>query len=76
MSKWSYLSIKDQGHSLTFDQGHSDVNIKTKFLLKIAGQIEVKFHMKLLWVGKNEILFSWSQSYDQGRHGRHDQIWK
>ena len=31
--KWaneaSYMSIKGQGHSLTFDQGHSDVNIKT-----------------------------------------------
>ena len=46
MSLWSWLSIKGQGHSLTFIKGHSDFKVKTCFSQKTVGSFRTKLHTK------------------------------
>ena len=49
-TKWSWVSIKSQGHSLTLIKGHSDFKVKTCFSLKKSGNLEPK----LIWKLKGE----------------------
>ena len=49
MSKWAYVNINGQGHSLTLVQGHSDSTFSNFFSLETAGPFEAKFHVKLPW---------------------------
>ena len=60
MSTWTYMNIKGQGHSLTFDQGHSDstflnffylclILYLNKFEWETARPIEAKFHVDPQW---------------------------
>ena len=44
-SRWSIMNIKDQGHSLTFIQGHSGATFSNFFPLEPPKQIEAKFHV-------------------------------
>ena len=46
MSKWTYMNIKGQGHSLTLVQGHSDSTFSNFFFLETAKPTEAKFQVK------------------------------
>ena len=39
------MSIRGQGHSLTFAKGDSDFKIKNLFFSEIVGSFETKFHL-------------------------------
>ena len=54
MSKWNYMSIEDQGHSLTLAQGHSDMKIKTCFSQKLLVQICNQISYENFWEQENE----------------------
>ena len=46
------MTIKGQGHSLTFVQGHSSFTTYSNFFsLETAWPIEAKFHVELPWDG-------------------------
>ena len=49
MSKWSIMNIKDQGHSLTFIQGHSGSTFSNFFSLETPKQTEANFHVERPW---------------------------
>ena len=55
MSKWSYMNIKGQGHSLTLVQCQSDSIVSIFFCLETAGPIEATFHMDPPWDGGTKI---------------------
>ena len=46
MSIWTIMNIKDQGHSLNYIQGHSDLTFSVFFSSETARPIEAKFHME------------------------------
>ena len=58
MSKWNYMSIQGQDHSLTLAQGHSDMKLKLVFLRNhwvICNQISRKaFRNKEVNINKYE----------------------
>ena len=43
------MNIKDQGHSLTLIQGHSDSTFSNFFSIENASLLEAKFHMEPPW---------------------------
>ena len=43
------MTTQGQGNSLTFVQGHSDLNFQTSFSKKNIRLFEAKFHMKPRW---------------------------
>ena len=43
------MNIKDQGHSLTFVQGHSDSTFSNFFSLETARPVEARFHFVPPW---------------------------
>ena len=45
MSKWTYMNIKGQGHSLTLVKDHSDPTFSNFFSLGTARPIEAKLHV-------------------------------
>ena len=45
------MNIKDQGHSLTFVQGHSDSTSLNFISLETARPTEAKFHVEPPWDG-------------------------
>ena len=49
------MNIKDQGHSLTLVQGHSDLTFLNFFSLETTGPIEAKFHVKSSWYGEMKV---------------------
>ena len=49
MSVWTYMDIKDPGHSLTLVQGHSDSTFSNLFSLETARLIEANFHVGPPW---------------------------
>ena len=55
MSKWNYMSIQGQGHSLTLAQDHSDIKIKTCFFSETTGPFVTEFHMKIFRIKKMKI---------------------
>ena len=46
MLTWPYMIIKDQGHSLTLVQGHSDSTFSNFFFLETAWPTEAKFYVE------------------------------
>ena len=50
------MNIKDQDHSLTLVQGHSDSTFLNFFLLEIARPIEAKFYVEPPWDGGTKVL--------------------
>ena len=55
MSKWIYLNIKGQSHSLTLVQGHSDSTFSKFFSLETDRSIEAKFHVDPPWDGGTKV---------------------
>ena len=51
MSTCRFMSIRDQSHSLTFVQGHSDF-INFKLLSNPTGPVEAEFHVEPPWGGE------------------------
>ena len=68
MSTRIYMDIKCQGHSLTFDQGHSDSTCANFFSLETANLIKAKFHMGPPWDGGMKDFSNGSRSNDQYAH--------
>ena len=63
MNKWTFMNIKDQGHSLTFIQGHTDSTFSNFFCSESARPIEAKLYMEPPWDVRNENFFKWSRSH-------------
>ena len=55
MSTRTYINIKNQGHSLTLVQGHSDSTFSNFFSSDTAKPIEAKFHVEPPWDGETTI---------------------
>ena len=55
MSKWIYMNINGQGHSLTLVQGHSDSTFSNFFPLETARLNEAKFHVDPPWGGGTKV---------------------
>ena len=51
MSAWSFKNIKDQGHSLTFIQGHPDTTFSNFCSLETPMPNEAKFYVEPSWDG-------------------------
>ena len=49
------MNIKDQGHSLTLVQGHSDSTFSNFSSLESARLIEAKFHVEPPWDGGTKV---------------------
>ena len=49
MSTWTYMNIKDQGHSLSLVQDHSDSTFSSSFSFETAKLSEAKFHVEPPW---------------------------
>ena len=49
------MNIKDQGHSLTLDQGHSDSTFLNFVSLEIARPIEARFLVEPPWDGRTKV---------------------
>ena len=49
MSIWRFMTTQGQGHSLIFDQGHSNSTFSNFFSIETARLIENKFHVEPPW---------------------------
>ena len=65
------MGTRDQGHCLTFVQGHSDLYLETSSAAKPLSPFEAKF--RAFMNDKNESLFKWFWLLDQD--DQHAHIW-
>ena len=49
------MNIKNQGHSLTLVQVHSNSTFPNFFFLEISGPIEAKFHVQSPWDRRTKV---------------------